>query len=130
MDLSHWQRMGQRIGDLGWPTSWAGWSDLAGELKGDGWPDPDVIHTAQAQSIHIRVPPRVKVNVWPGWGWQQLWFDFDIREITDQAAATALGHFVHILGEVTQQAVLLSYEGRGEHVFARYNPLSGETTWS
>jgi hypothetical protein len=130
VDLSLWQAVGRAIADLEWSASWTGWSEEDGDLEGDGWPDPDLIQSARAQRIDVQISPKVKVRVWPSWGWQELWFDFDISEITDQHAATALGHFVYLLGHVTQRQVLLSYEGAGHHVFARYDPATDQTTWS
>jgi hypothetical protein len=90
----------------------------------------DLIESAQAQCIQVQIRPGVQVNLWPAWGWQDLWFDFDIREITDQRAATALGHFVQALATSTDRQVLLSYEGADDAVFAWYDPAQDQVTWA
>ena len=123
VDLSHWLRVAQACDRLRWASSWQGWSDDAGNLSGDGWPGPDLIESANAQCIQVLIPPGVQVNLWPAWGWQTLWFDFDMREISDQRAAGALGQFVHELAAATRGQVLLSYEGDDSAVFARYDLL-------
>jgi hypothetical protein len=129
VDLADWWRAAQACGHPGWSSSWRGWSDEAGDLTGDGWPGLDLIESARAQCLQLLIPPRVQINVWPAWGWQTLWFDFDVREMTDQRAASALGHFVYELAAATGRQVLLSYEGADGAVFARYDSATDHVTW-
>jgi hypothetical protein len=130
VDLAHWQRFSQACDRQGWSSSWQGWSDESGSLEGEGWPASGLFESTQVQKVQVVIPPGVQVNVWPGWGWQTLWFDFDVREIADQVTASALGHFVYELGTATGGQVLLSYEGADGAIFARYDPASDTVAWS
>lgn len=70
------------------------------------------------------------INLYPSWGTEAVWFDFDAREIRHQADADALSDFIRMLGQAVGRPVELSYEGRDEEVFATYAPDRDEFEWS
>ena len=121
----------------------AAWAAFLGELRHSGWhvrrgddPSHDWPLTEAAAAahdgltLHVQASDTVRVNVFPSWGTDSIWFDFNIREMQRQQDADALMAFLRLLGRSAHRPVLLSYEGADEMVFARYEPAQDALVWS
>lgn len=118
------------------------WATFLGALQGSGWllirdddPSQDWPLTAEAAgsvdglTLHVQLSDSVRVNVYPSWGLDSIWFDFSVRELQQQEDADALMAFIRLLGQAAQRDVLLSYEGADEMVFARYEVARDALGW-
>lgn len=121
----------------------AAWATFLDELQHSGWqvrrgddPSDDWPRTAAAAAahdgltLHGQPSDNVWVNIFPSWGTDSIWFDFNVREMQRQQDADALMAFLRLLGRAAQRPVLLSYEGADEMVFARYEPAQDALVWS
>ncbi len=119
----------------------AAWASFLGELQRSGWPvtrgdnpsqDWPLTAAAAGQdglTLHVQPSDGVRVNVFPSWGIDSIWFDFSLREMQRQEDADALMAFLRLLGRATQRDVLLSYEGADEMMFARYEQARDALAW-
>jgi hypothetical protein len=120
----------------------AAWRDFLARLK-DGnwtttWPDEqgrspstvmDFADYAFAKGF-VEVAPTVIIQLYPSWGTDAIWFDFNAREMRSQQDVDALSAFIRMVGRTTGAPVELSYEGRDEDVFAAYDPHTDEFRWT
>lgn len=120
----------------------AGWSAFLADLRARGWPvtwdgEPiaDWPETAEdvgredCPALQVRPSDSVRIRVFPSWGTDSIWFDFDVREMKRQQDADSLFAFVQMVGQAAQRVVDLSYEGFDEMVFARYDPAEDTMLW-
>ncbi|WP_461024507.1 hypothetical protein [Thalassiella azotivora] len=129
-----------RAEDVG-PGAWTSFLDA---LARAGWDvtqgDPPLLQgqrgavplpsNEEGSTLHVRPSWGVLVNVFPNWGDDSIWFDFDVREMQRQQDADALMAFLRLLGQSVQRPVLLSYEGADHLVFARYEPRLDALVWT
>lgn len=100
----------------GWPTSWYAETSPI-------WPVTlDDLHDEERGCFSVQVSDTVRVNVFPSWGLDCIWFDFSLREVQTQDDTDRLSDFVRLLGRSVHRPVLLSHEGSDELVFATYQP--------
>jgi hypothetical protein len=81
-------------------------------------------------SGQVALSPTVDIVLYPSWGTDEVWFDFDARQMRTQEDVDALSAFIRTLGRVSGHRVELSYEGRDEDVFAAYDPNTDEFFWT
>jgi len=61
---------------------------------------------------------------------EQIEFDFDPRDITDDQRLTRLLDFIHLLGKLLQKQVVLTAESNEEIHYLSYDPITQNDTWS
>lgn len=102
----------------GWPTFWYGQTTPI-------WPVTlDDLQEEARGSFSVQMSDTVRVNVFPGWGLDSIWFDFSLREVQTQDDTDRLSDFVRLLGRSVHRHVLMSHEGLDDLVFATYQPSS------
>ena len=65
----------------------------------------------QANTVAVWPNPGVRIHFFPTN--EAVLFDFDLREITDQAALDALTDFLRTVARSIQKSITISYEGDG-----------------
>jgi hypothetical protein len=120
---SAWMHVLDQLSQDEWPTTWP-------EAGGRRPQRLDDLADDAFALARVQVGPSVLVHLYPSWGTDDLWFDFDARELQHQPDADALSDFIRMLGQTVGRPVELSYEGRDEEVFATYAPDSDEFDWS
>ena len=124
------------VGVEGWRAFLAvlrttGWSVTWDETILAAFPETlDDLMTEDVLTLHVEPKADVRMNVFPSWGFDHVWFDFSIRELNSQSDADALFEFVRLLGRSVGRPVALSYEGPDDHVFATYDPGDDAIAWS
>lgn len=61
---------------------------------------------------------------------EQIEFDFDPRDITDDQRLTRLLDFIHLLGNLLQKQVVLTPESDEAIHYLSYDPVTQNDTWS
>jgi hypothetical protein len=123
---SDWSRFLAALRDTGWKV-------LSG--LNDDRPFPKTMENLLADeatenvTLRIEAGPDVHVNVFPNWGLDIIWFDFDVRELKSQDDADSLHAFVRLLGRSVDKPVVLSYEGDDDMPFVRYEPARDTYMW-
>lgn len=124
-----------RVMARAWPEFLRGLSDAAWPVTVNGdrvdvraWTVED-LPAGNALILKVAVTSEVGINVFPGWGLDSIWFDFDIRQMREQKHADALDAFVCLLATSTEREVRLSYEGSDDIVFARFSPRDSSWRW-
>ena len=110
---SDWPRVLKVIEEAGWRAAWTSngrtveVADMANERY---------LH----ESFAVRLTNRVTVNFFFDVG--EITFDFDLRELVDQAAVDALCSLVVTLGNALNRQVEISPEGQTEARVVQYLP--------
>ena len=118
-----WKDLLDRISQKRWATSWP-------EGGGTRPRDEHDLSKAVFAVAHVQITAGVHVNLYPSWGTDAVWFDFDARAMREQDDADALSDFIRMVGQTVGRTVELSYEGRDEDVFAAYAPDLDDFRWT
>lgn len=91
----------------------------------------DLLADAEEEAVALRIEPGsgVQVNIFPDWGLDTIWFDFDVRQMTTDVEIEGLRAFLRLLGRCVHKPVVLSHEGADDLVFAQYQPADDSFTW-
>jgi hypothetical protein len=81
------------------------------------------VESRDAQSFALRPVSGVQINWFLG---DEIVFDIDLREYTDQAALDALCDVIARLGSALDKPVVLSAEGDWDDEVIRFEPDSGQ----
>jgi hypothetical protein len=118
------------------------WELIVGVITGAGWQisveegtrilekPSDARAALSASAWAVTLSHEVRVNLFPMWGAQDVWFDFDMRELRGDGEVALLSRFIRLLGDTLNRPVLLSLEGADDNVFASYMPHTGVYEWS
>jgi hypothetical protein len=106
-----WQPILDLVRDRGWPAVWA--------CDSGDRPAPADAADLLAQVAVLRVWPvqDLQVNLFPG---GEVRFDFDRRELRDQAAADGLCNFIRSAGQALRKDVRMCPEGGRDIAIVRY----------
>lgn len=110
---SDWPRVLTALGQAGWHAVWTsnGRTVEVADFANDAY-----LH----ESFAVRPINRATVNFFFGVG--EITFDFDLRELVDQAAVDALCSLLAMVGNALNRQVDVTPEGQAETIVVRYLP--------
>ena len=118
-----WENLLDRLAQKQWATTWPDSEGIRPRDKAD-------LSKPAFALARVQVTATVRVNIFPSWGTDAVWFDFDAREMREQDDADALSDFIREVGQTVGRTVELSYEGRDGDVFAAYVPDLDDFRWT
>jgi len=110
---SDWPRVLTVIEEAGWH---AVWTSNGRTVEVADFTDDAYVH----ESFAVRPTNRVTVNFFFGVG--EITFDFDLRELVDQAAVDALCSLLATVGNALNRQVDVMPEGQADTIVVRYLP--------